>query len=62
MDGIKIGLIGLAENWLPSLRSVSEGTLKYLDMIKTGKELALELKSKGILVKFHFYYFQMMNN
>eukprot|EP01062_Namystynia_karyoxenos_P080788 TRINITY_DN875_c0_g1_i1.p1 TRINITY_DN875_c0_g1~~TRINITY_DN875_c0_g1_i1.p1 ORF type:complete len:1923 (+),score=397.48 TRINITY_DN875_c0_g1_i1:69-5837(+) len=46
-DGIKVGIIGLAENWLSGCPRLHRGEAYYRDMAETGEAAARQLQEQG---------------
>eukprot|EP01062_Namystynia_karyoxenos_P003914 TRINITY_DN1137_c1_g1_i1.p1 TRINITY_DN1137_c1_g1~~TRINITY_DN1137_c1_g1_i1.p1 ORF type:complete len:1726 (+),score=510.42 TRINITY_DN1137_c1_g1_i1:103-5280(+) len=46
-NGIRIGLIGLCENWLPHCPRLAKGEACYADIFEVGEEVAKSLKNRG---------------
>jgi 2',3'-cyclic-nucleotide 2'-phosphodiesterase (5'-nucleotidase family) len=46
-DGIKIGILAVAEDWLKNCSQLMKGEIVYTDYIACARKVALELKSKG---------------
>lgn len=44
---IKVGILAVAENWLPGCSQLKHDELIYEDYIETAKKYAIELRSKG---------------
>lgn len=44
---VRVGIIGLVENWVSGCGRLKPGELKYLDIFEIGERVALELKHRG---------------
>eukprot|EP01065_Artemidia_motanka_P011968 TRINITY_DN1652_c0_g1_i11.p1 TRINITY_DN1652_c0_g1~~TRINITY_DN1652_c0_g1_i11.p1 ORF type:complete len:1471 (+),score=479.56 TRINITY_DN1652_c0_g1_i11:56-4468(+) len=49
-NGVKVGLLGLCENWLRACPRLMKDEASYRDLCETGEELARELKAKGAAI------------
>eukprot|EP00756_Hemistasia_phaeocysticola_P002667 Hpha_TRINITY_DN11813_c0_g1::TRINITY_DN11813_c0_g1_i2::g.2166::m.2166 len=46
-NGVKVGILGLCENWLRNCPRLGKEEARYLDLCETGESLAQELKRQG---------------
>mmetsp|Transcript_41573 Transcript_41573/g.130206 ORF Transcript_41573/g.130206 Transcript_41573/m.130206 type:complete len:379 (-) Transcript_41573:84-1220(-) len=49
-DGVKVGIIGASENWLPGCSKLAEGEAAYLDVIEESNRLCAEMRAEGVEV------------
>lgn len=50
VNGVKVGLMGLSEDWLAGCSQLREGEIVYKDHIETGREYARKMKLEGAQV------------
>lgn len=46
-NGVRVGIVGLSENWLPSCNQLAPHEAHYLDVFSEGERLARMLKGQG---------------
>lgn len=46
-NGVRIGILGLSENWLPSCNQLHSQEAFYIDVFSEGERLAQQLKAEG---------------
>lgn len=46
-NGVRVGIVGLCEDWINGCSQLAPGEIVYIDMFETGERLARELKSDG---------------
>lgn len=46
-NGVRVGIVGLCEDWIGGCSQLAQGEIIYIDMFETGERLARELKADG---------------
>eukprot|EP00968_Pinguiococcus_pyrenoidosus_P016881 scaffold1640_cov200-Pinguiococcus_pyrenoidosus.AAC.1 len=46
-EGVKVGIIGVSQNWLPGCAKIHEGEAEYIDFIEEANRLCKELRKEG---------------
>jgi len=62
VNGVKVGLLAVAENWIPGCVQLKEGEIVYEDHVESARKAAQELRANGAEVVFALTHNRLKND